>query len=294
MSAANGAGERVSLTTCSSQRVLLSNCRLLLLATFLTVSLAATADAADPCSSVCIGDFTCGQECLSEDKITTCGSVPPFGESCRQPFGACTEVCGDTVSCDTACNREKSGEGVTCGALSPPVCEQHQTTGSSPPPTTGGEGNIGPQALAELAQGQRAFQSSTGFGGDARRAVDGNTDGNFSHNSVTHTALQNNPEWHVQLCPGGIETITIFNRTDCCSDRLNGANLWVRRAPKFNWVHVTTLKGSLPKYVVHIGRDKGVHSELAIVLDGQARYLSLAEVSVLGFAFNPEAGCLTP
>ena len=40
--------------------------------------------------------------------------------------------------------------------------------------------------------------SSTGYGGDAKRAIDGNTDGNYQANSTTHTAegkAELLPEW---------------------------------------------------------------------------------------------------
>jgi hypothetical protein len=59
-------------------------------------------------------------------------------------------------------------------------------------------------------------QSSTAFGGDAKRAVDGNTEGDyFRGNSVTHTAIEDDPWWQVDLGkPLPIERIVIWNRTD--------------------------------------------------------------------------------
>ena len=46
------------------------------------------------------------------------------------------------------------------------------------------------EPLENIALGKRVTQSSTAFGGDARRAVDGKLDGNYGHNSVTHTDFQ--------------------------------------------------------------------------------------------------------
>ena len=40
------------------------------------------------------------------------------------------------------------------------------------------------EPLENIALGKRVTQSSTAFGGDARRAVDGKLDGNYGHNSV--------------------------------------------------------------------------------------------------------------
>jgi hypothetical protein len=110
---------------------------------------------------------------------------------------------------------------------------------------------------------------------------------------VTHTALQDRPEWHVKICAAQIENIGIFNRTDCCSDRLSGANVWVRRfsiTTPGTWEHVVTLKKSL-FYNVHVGAFRGAFTEVAIKLDGRARYLSLAEVRISGF---PIGQCFPP
>lgn len=74
-----------------------------------------------------------------------------------------------------------------------------------------------------------ASQSSTDFGGEAVKAIDGNSDGNyFQSNSVTHSkADSTDPWWEVDLkgqLP--IERIVVWNRTDggaSIMDRLKGA-----------------------------------------------------------------------
>ena len=78
------------------------------------------------------------------------------------------------------------------------------------------------------AVGRAASQSSTGWGGVASRAVDGNTNGNFASNSVTHTAgSESTPWWQLDLGSGiatyggPIDKIVIYNRTDCCIERLD-------------------------------------------------------------------------
>ena len=79
-----------------------------------------------------------------------------------------------------------------------------------------------------LAQGKRATQSSTHtlLKAAAERALDGNTNGVFSGGSVTHTNEDVNPWWEVDLgAPVTINSIEIWNRTDCCGDRLN--DYWV-------------------------------------------------------------------
>ena len=83
--------------------------------------------------------------------------------------------------------------------------------------------------IDNLALNQPAIQSTTGFGGVASRAVDGNTNGDyFGGNSVTHTAPNNATAWwRVDL--GAVYDLTevrILNRTDCCAERLSGAMLY--------------------------------------------------------------------
>ena len=80
---------------------------------------------------------------------------------------------------------------------------------------------------SNLALGRPATQSSTSHGGIASRAVDGNTDGNWGHNSVTHTSGAG--WWGVVLSSKRtiIKEIIIYNRSDCCGDRLNNAEVQI-------------------------------------------------------------------
>ncbi|MFC0624375.1 glycosyl hydrolase family 95 catalytic domain-containing protein [Kribbella deserti] len=78
-----------------------------------------------------------------------------------------------------------------------------------------------------LARGKTATQSTTAHNAPASRAVDGNTSGSWGDNSVTHTAEPSNQAWwQVDLGkPEGLSQIAVWNRTDCCSDRLS--NYWI-------------------------------------------------------------------
>ncbi|GEM_PF-2390825 len=77
--------------------------------------------------------------------------------------------------------------------------------------------------IINVAEGQLISQSSTYSGGGwASLAVDGDTNGVWSNGSVTHTVNESNPWIKVDL--GWDKTlygVTIWNRTDCCSDRLS-------------------------------------------------------------------------
>ncbi|MGA1841571.1 MAG: discoidin domain-containing protein [bacterium] len=79
-----------------------------------------------------------------------------------------------------------------------------------------------------LEAGSKASQSATGYGGSPERAIDGNPDGNYSHNSVTHTDDRLNSWWQVELLkPAKIEEIVIWNRSDCCGNRLSNLRISV-------------------------------------------------------------------
>lgn len=75
-----------------------------------------------------------------------------------------------------------------------------------------------------------ASQSSTTNSGDASRAIDGNTNGNWSAGSVTHTSgTEVNPYWELFLANEvTMDSIVIHNRTDsCCTDRLSSFIVFV-------------------------------------------------------------------
>ena len=81
--------------------------------------------------------------------------------------------------------------------------------------------------LVNAALGGTASASTEGFGGVAARAIDGNTDGIFNNGSVTHSAGGDlAPSWAVELgADTEIQFIRIWNRTDCCSNRLTRFNV---------------------------------------------------------------------
>ena len=94
----------------------------------------------------------------------------------------------------------------------------------------------------DIAPSGKATQSSTGFGGEAQRAIDGNTDGDYAKNSVSHTSDgDQSPWWELDLgAEHPISRIALWNRTGPgLEDRLLGARLVVldaRRQPVFTHV----------------------------------------------------------
>src|SRR5262249_29625721 len=78
----------------------------------------------------------------------------------------------------------------------------------------------------DLAAHRPATQSSDAFGGSASPAADGNLDSKFNNGSVTHTDLNPQAWWEVDLgSSANIDSVAIFGRSDCCTDRLG--DYWV-------------------------------------------------------------------
>ena len=133
--------------------------------------------------------------------------------------------------------------------------------------------------LENIALGKRVTQSSTAFGGDASRAVDGKTDGDFGHQSVTHTNFQSKPWWQVDLDKEEtIRQINIFNRTDTAQERLS--NFHVILLDSFGNEIERKRISSLTNISAQIAIDYKKARFVRIELEGH-NALSLAEVQVL-------------
>ena len=148
------------------------------------------------------------------------------------------------------------------------------------------------QVFADMARDQSTSQSSTGFGADASRAVDGNVNGDFSAGSVTHTSLNpfdNNPWWQVDLgSQKPVGTVKLWNRTDCCSPRLSNFYVFASANPFTSTDPATTAAqpGVWSSYQANaVGQTLtlpvGVNARyIRVQLVGNSQPLSLAEVQV--------------
>lgn len=81
-----------------------------------------------------------------------------------------------------------------------------------------------------VASGMPTTQSSTTSGGVSSRAVDGGLSGRFWDGTCTHTTGRSdeNAWWNVDLGESmEVSKVVLFNRLDCCSERLIGAQVFV-------------------------------------------------------------------
>jgi len=131
--------------------------------------------------------------------------------------------------------------------------------------------------LPNLAVGKYAYQSSVHDGGDAAHAVDGNTDGDFHHGSITHTGYDINAWWAVDLgSQQAVGDIVIYNRTDCCGSRLSNFDVLYSMDGQ-TWQSGAQFPGTVAKEVM-LGINVTTRF-IKVQLRGQ-NYLSLAEVRV--------------
>ena len=144
-----------------------------------------------------------------------------------------------------------------------------------------------------LAPGKAASQSSTfpNPTAGAAGAVDGNTDGNFGHASVTATNPTANAWWQVDLgASATVGSIVIWNRTDCCGTRLSDYWVFVSNTPfgptdtpatlqkrALTWSNHQTAPPN-PSTTIATGGAQGRY--VRVQLTG-TDYLSLAEVQVI-------------
>ncbi len=136
-----------------------------------------------------------------------------------------------------------------------------------------------------------ASQSSTFTGPpdfDASNAVDGDLTGTDVSGSISHTNDDTNAWWEIDLGQvHGIETIRLWNRTDCCSDRLTDFYVLVSEQPFASQDLSTTLQQPGVTSVFHAGA-AGRQLDLGIGENGRyvrvqkstQGHLQLAEVQI--------------
>ncbi|SHJ76445.1 Por secretion system C-terminal sorting domain-containing protein [Reichenbachiella agariperforans] len=139
-----------------------------------------------------------------------------------------------------------------------------------------------------IALGKSTSQSSTAHGGLSSRAVDGNTSGVWSHGSVTHTNAESNPWWEVDL--GGayeVDEIVLYNRTNCCMDRLSNFTVSVMNGSTTTWSQTYSAYPN-PSQTIQVGGAQG--ETVRVQLNGSSNPLSLAEVQVYGTVASTVGG----
>jgi len=148
-----------------------------------------------------------------------------------------------------------------------------------------------PQSGSNLALGKAATQSSTYPGYPASVVVDGNTDGNIGDGSVSVTNANPNAWWQVDLgASATLNSIVIWNRTDCCSSRLSDYWVFVSDTPFDPSDTPATLQGRAGTWSSHQTSPPSPSANILAGAQGRyvrvqlsgTNYLSLAEVQAFG------------
>ena len=143
------------------------------------------------------------------------------------------------------------------------------------------EPSVAAVAGENIAAHKSASQSSTAYGADASRAVDGNRDNDYGHRSVTHTDFQDHSWWKVDLAKEeGVGTVRIYNRGDSnVGDRLSNFDVILldKDGNEVARQHVDSLNNQPTVDVQFSGVDARY---VKIELNKSKTALSLAEVEV--------------
>jgi len=158
-------------------------------------------------------------------------------------------------------------------------------------------------ARENLALHGVATQSSTQTGRPADLAIDGLHEGQAFAQSLAHTTSEVQPWWQVDLgATESIGSIELWNRTDCCEDRLSDVWVFTSESPFAsddpnvlsadpNVSSVFTAGQLSRQTILNIG-ESGRY--VRVQLDG-TNYLTLAEVQVYDTdALAPSAAILAP
>jgi hypothetical protein len=160
--------------------------------------------------------------------------------------------------------------------------------------------------LKNVAEGKEAWQQSTALNADASRAVDGRLACVFQEGSCSHTGSHDGllgtdaPWWTVNLAAQhDIHYIHIFNRGDCCWDRLKGFQIILSNAS--TWLPDVDADAEAPATIQQQQGPRGVScgttealvpgadvvvlcrgraQYVSVLLEGPRRFLSLCEVQV--------------
>ena len=144
-----------------------------------------------------------------------------------------------------------------------------------------------------FSQSRPSYQSSTAFGAGANRANDGILNGDFNAGSVNHTELGfvmgQQPTWpgqwwYVDLqAVRDVRRVKIFNRTDCCMERLSHFNVLGWNATTATWVVISNQSATSSAGVLSFDLPVSYKTRYVMVAKTDDNILHVAEVQVLGY-----------
>nr|XP_008163409.1 uncharacterized protein LOC103305731 [Chrysemys picta bellii] len=162
------------------------------------------------------------------------------------------------------------------------------------------QGCAPPPGAWNLALGRPATQSSTFENKEtgkavAGKAVDGKRDAKWAQGSCSHTQLDTEPWWTVDLgSRQSVSAVIVKNREDeCCGERIRGAQIHVGDSLADHGMQnpiCGTITDTRPGSVSTICCNGLEGRYVTIVIPGRAEYLTLCEVEVIAQGCTPPAG----
>ncbi|KAG7999308.1 Fucolectin-4 [Nibea albiflora] len=144
-----------------------------------------------------------------------------------------------------------------------------------------------PENLALRGRATQSDRYKHAFGA-AYNAIDGNRDSNFHDGSCSCTSGKPNPWWRVDLLDFYIITsISIYNRGDCCPERITGLQIHIGNSLANNGLNnplvwkIFEVHGRPAFTKTFTGHVEGRY--VTLYLPG-AQYLTLCEVEVYGYS----------
>ena len=158
--------------------------------------------------------------------------------------------------------------------------------------------------MTNLAMNKPAKQSSTYDGLIAAYAVDGLIGGDRNNNNdqMAHTDWDVNPWWEVDLQEvADIKEVQIYNRTDCCQDRLNNIYVFVSEKP-FTSTDLEKTKTQTGVHKVLLNEAVGRPGKIAFnkkgryvrIQSSKEGYFNIPEVKVMGCGKSAAARFTSP
>ncbi len=261
-----------------------------------TVTISATDAAAGEATTPNTGTFTVSRTGPTTAALTVNFSAPTGTATLTtdytlSPSGSVTIPIGSTTTTVTITPVDDSSvEGSETVILSVTSGTGYTNGGGASSATV----TIADNDFANVALNKTATQSSTAYGGVASRGVDGNTSGEWSNNSVTHTASDMNAWWQVDLGEDyQVSSIQVWNRTDpCCMARMD--NFYVFLADTFTSYDLSTTINQSGMWYVY--QTTYPNPSYTCYPDTEGRYvrvqlgdqaeLNVAEVIVTGYSLK--------
>ena len=224
----------------------------------------------------------------------TATAMSGSGWSCTQPAGPCTR--SDALAAGSSYNAITLTVSVASNAPASVLNtvtvagggETNTSNDTATDPTTVSSSGFGNLALNKLATQSSSYASFSTAG----KAVDGNTDGAFFDGFDSSTNGDPNAWWQVDLgTTATVNSVVIWNRTDCCGSRLGDYWVFVSNTPFLPTDTPATLQGRAGTWSSHqtvapnpstsIAVPSAAGRYVRVQLSG-TDYLTLAEVQVMG------------